>query len=407
MTTALRALGLVAAAFVVSSCSLFQGDEEKELEPTKLIDFETKVDVKRLWSTKIGDGAEFLLVALQPASDGNRVFAASRNGNVVALDPDTGKAVWRTELEMDLSAGPGVGEGLIVVGAADGMLIALDADSGAELWRVNVTGETLARPVIKDGTVITLTIDNRLRAMSAFDGTERWTIEQATPALTMRGSASPVLAGTSVIAGFDNGRLVAVNIATGKTEWEAMLSPPTGRSDLERLSDVDGLISVVGQDVYASGYQGSLVALASESGQVLWTREVSSFKGVSADWNNIYTVDDEGVVIALTRRTGDESWRQNALIRREPTVPVAFQTTVVVGDLDGYLHFFSNFDGDPVARVRAGSTAVSIEPVVVADRLFVQGDDGKVSAYVIQQPKRPDNAPDISDNAPDVSDEDT
>ena len=164
---------------------------------------------------------------MQPASDGNRVFAASRNGNVVALDPDTGKAVWRTELEMDLSAGPGVGEGLIVVGAADGMLIALDAYSGAELWRVNVTGETLARPVIKDGTVITLTIDNRLRAMSAFDGTERWTIEQATPALTMRGSASPVLAGTSVIAGFDNGRLVAVNIATGKTEWEAMLSPPT------------------------------------------------------------------------------------------------------------------------------------------------------------------------------------
>jgi outer membrane protein assembly factor BamB len=130
---------------------------------------------------------------------------------------------------------------------------------------------------------------------------------------------------------------------------------------------------------------------------MLWTREVSSFEGVSADWNNLYTVDEEGVVIALTRRTGDESWRQNALIRREPTVPIAFQTTVVVGDLEGYLHFFSNFDGDPVARVRAGSKAVSIEPVVVADRLFVQGDDGKVSAYVIQQPKRPTEAPDISD----------
>jgi outer membrane protein assembly factor BamB len=277
------------------------------------------------------------------------------------------------------------------------MLIALDADSGAELWRANLTGESLAQPVIKDGTVVTMTIDNRLRAVSAFDGAERWTVEQATPTLTMRGSASPVLVGTSVVAGFDNGRLVAVNIATGNTEWEAMLSPPTGRSDLERLSDVDGLISVVGQDIYASGYHGSLVALASESGQRLWTREVSSYEGVSADWNNLYTVDEEGVVIALTRRTGDESWRQNSLVRREPTVPIAFQTTVVVGDLDGYLHFFSNFDGNPVARVRAGSKAVSIEPVVVADRLFVQGDDGSVSAYVIQQPKRPDDAPDISD----------
>ena len=395
MITALRTFALVAVVFILSACA---SDEEKELEPTKLVDIETKVDVKRLWSAKIGASAEFLLVALQPASDGNRLYAASRNGNVVALDPDTGKAVWRTELDMDLSSGPGVGDGLIVVGAADGMLIALDADSGAELWRANVTGETLARPIIKDGVVITMSIDNRLHAVSAFDGAERWTIEQPTPNLTMRGSASPVLVGTSVVAGFDNGRLVAVNIATGNTEWEAMLSPPTGRSDLERLSDVDGVISVVGQDIYASGYQGSLVALASESGQVLWAREVSSFEGVSADWNNLYTVDEEGVVIALTRRTGDESWRQNSLVRREPTVPIPFQTTVVVGDLEGYLHFFSNFDGDPVARVRAGSKAISIEPVVVADRLIVQGDDGSVSAYVIRQPKRPDNAPDISDD---------
>jgi outer membrane protein assembly factor BamB len=393
--SALRTFALVAVVFILSACA---SDEEKELEPTKLVDIETKVDVKRLWSAKIGASAEFLLVALQPASDGNRLYAASRNGNVVALDPDTGKAVWRTELDMDLSSGPGVGDGLIVVGAADGMLIALDADSGAELWRANVTGETLARPIIKDGVVITMSIDNRLHAVSAFDGAERWTVEQPTPNLTMRGSASPVLVGTSVVAGFDNGRLVAVNIATGNTEWEAMLSPPTGRSDLERLSDVDGVISVVGQDIYASGYQGSLVALASESGQVLWAREVSSFEGVSADWNNLYTVDEEGVVIALTRRTGDESWRQNSLVRREPTVPIPFQTTVVVGDLEGYLHFFSNFDGDPVARVRAGSKAISIEPVVVADRLIVQGDDGSVSAYVIRQPKRPDNAPDISDD---------
>ncbi len=398
MSTTTRTLGLIAAAFLLSACGLFKDDDEKELEPTKLIDFETKVKVRKVWSTKIGGGAEFLRVALQPASDGNRIYAASRDGNVVALDAESGKSVWRTELDMDLSAGPGVGEDLVVVGAADGYLVALDADSGAEMWRTNVTGETLARPVIKDDLVVIITIDNRLRALSAFDGAERWITEQATPALTMRGSAPPVLIGTSVVAGFDNGRLISVNLASGNTEWEAVLSPPTGRSDLERLADIDGVISVVGQDIYAVGYQGSLAAIASESGQMLWTREISSYAGVSADWNNLYTVDEEGVVIALTRRTGDETWRQNALIRREPTVPVAYQTTVVVGDLDGYLHFFSNFDGDPVARVRAGSKAVSIEPVVVSNRLIVQGDDGSVTAFIIQQPERPGNAPAVSDD---------
>jgi outer membrane protein assembly factor BamB len=392
-----RNLPLVLAALALAACGMFGDDDEEELEPVKLVDIETKVKVRRLWSTKVGDGAEYLRVALQPAGDGNRIYAASRDGNVVALDPASGKTVWRVSLDTRLSAGPGVGEGLVVVGAADGYLITMDAASGEELWRANLKGETLAKPAIKDDTVMVLTIDNRLRALSAFDGSSRWILEQSTPDLTMRGSAPPVTVGTLVIAGFDNGRLVAASIESGDRAWESMLSPPSGRSDLERLSDIDGLISVVGQDLYASGYQGSLAAIAAESGQVLWSREVSSYEGVSADWNNLYTVDDEGVVIALVRRNGDESWRQNSLLRREPTVPVSYLTTVVVGDLEGYLHFFSNFDGDPVARVRAGSKAISVEPVVVGDRLFVQGDDGSVSAYVIQQPASPGNMPPIAD----------
>lgn len=384
-------------AACLSACGMFSSDEDAELEPVELVDIETKVDVRRVWSSRIGGGAEFLRVALQPAGDGSRVYAASRDGNVVALDPESGKTIWRTELDMSLSAGPGVGEGLVVVGAASGYLVALEAESGTEVWRTNLSGETLARPAIRGDTVVAMTIDNRLRGVSAFDGSERWLIEQSTPALTMRGSASPVIVGSTVVAGFDNGRIVAVDIETGDTEWEAMLAPPSGRSDLERLSDVDGVISVVGQDIYAAGYQGTLASIAAESGQLMWAREVSTYEGVSADWNNLYTVDEEGVVIALTRRTGDETWRQNSLLRREPTVPVAYQATVVVGDLEGYLHFFSNFDGDPVARVRAGSKAVSVEPVVLGDKLVVQGDDGSVSAYRIRQPERPGNAPDIAD----------
>ena len=396
MSPVLRTFAIVAAALAVSSCSWFGGDDD-ELKPIELVKIEPKIEVDKLWSVKLGDGAEYLRLALQPASDGNRVFAASRDGNVLAVDPVSGKAIWRTELETDLSAGPGVGDGIVVVTAANGYLVALDADSGDEMWRTNIAGESLARPLIEDGLVVALTIDNRLRAVSAFDGTERWIVEKSTPSLTMRGSAAPVLAGNTVVAGFDNGRLVAVDLAEGDELWDKMISPPAGRSDLERLADIDGQISVVGQDIYASGYHGAIAAIAVESGQMLWAREVSSFEGVSADWNNLYTVDEEGVVIALTRRTGDESWRNTTLIRREPTVPVPYQTTVVVGDLDGYVHFFSNFDGDPVARVRPGSSAVSVGPIVVGERLLVQGDDGKLTAYAIEQPEVPADAPPVTD----------
>ncbi len=398
MTALGRNLLALSAVLLLSACSLF-GDDDEELEPAELIEFETKVPVKRLWSTKIGADAEFLRVALRPMGDGNRVYAASVNGNVVALDPDNGKQVWRNKLDIDLSSGPGVGENLVVVVAADGYVVALAADDGAERWRAYISGESLATPLVYEEYVVVQTVDNKLTALSAFDGAERWSVEQSTPALTMRGSTSPMQVGQAVVTGFDNGRVMAINMSTGDLQWDSMLAPPSGRSDLDRLSDIDGDIAVVGQDIYASGYQGRIASLAGESGQVLWMREVSTYEGVSADWNNVYSTLDNGELIALNRRTGTELWRQNALLRREPTVPVSFRTTVVVGDLEGYLHFFSNVDGEPVARVRAGKSAIVSTPLVMADRLFVQSDDGRLTAWYIVEPKRDErSAPDIAES---------
>lgn len=393
MKLAVRYSALIVAALAVSACSK---DDEIKLEPAKLVDIQTTIDIKKLWSAKLGENAEFLRVNLQPAGDGNRIYAASRDGNVSAFHPETGKRDWQTELGTELSAGPGVGEGLVAVGTADGLIIVLEANTGMERWRENLKGETLSAPVMSGDLVIVATIDSRLHALRALDGKELWVVEQSTPLLTMRGSATPVISGNRVIAGFDNGRLLAVDLDTGNIVWDAMLVPPSGRSDLERLSDVDGRISVVGQDVYASGYQGRVAALAAESGQVLWAREISSYVGVAADWSNVYTTNDDGEIVAMFRRNGTESWRQDSLLRREPTLPVAFHTTVAVGDLEGYLHFFSVIDGVPVARLRMGKQAISSSPVVVADRLYVQSDSGDIAAYAVQEPKRQRNAPDIA-----------
>ncbi len=397
MTHIGRYLLALSAAVLLAGCGLF-GDDDEELEPAELIDFETKVPVKRLWKTKIGGDAEFLRVALRPMGDGNRIYAASVDGNVVALDPDKGRQVWRTKLGIGLASGPGVGEGLVVVVAADGFVIALSAEDGTERWRVYISGESLATPLVHEEWVVVQTVDNKLLALSIFDGTQRWSLEQTTPTLTMRGSTSPQNVGQNVVTGFDNGRVMAINLETGDIEWDSMLAPPSGRSDLDRLSDIDGDIAVVGQDLYASGYQGRIASLAAESGQVLWARELSSYEGVTADWNNVYSTLQNGELVALNRRSGTELWRQNALLRREPTVPVSFRMTVVVGDLEGYLHFFSNVDGEPAARVRAGSSAIVGTPLVMAGRLFVQSDDGSVSAWYIVEPKPdPRRAPDIAD----------
>lgn len=393
-----RTIILAGASVCIAACGLF-GDDDEELKPAELIDFDTKIKIKRLWSAKLGDDAEFLRLALQPMGDGNRIYAASHDGNVSAFDPESGKRLWRTELDLELSAGPGVGGGMVVVIAANGVVVALDASNGSVRWQAEIGGESLARPAINADTVVIQTVDNRLRALESFDGSERWVILQSMPRLTMRGSASPLIVGSVVVAGFDNGRLVAVNIETGSVAWDTLLAPASGRSDLERLSDIDGALAVVGQDIYAAGYQGRLAAVAAESGQMLWAAEISSYEGVSADWTSLYTVQENGAVIAVSRRNGAETWRQDALLRREPTLPVPFNTTVVAGDFEGYLHFFSNVDGTPVARVKLGGAAISSDPVVVADRLYVQSDAGTLAAYVVVQPEPRRRAPDIAESA--------
>ena len=397
MSNAFRIISLIAVTSLLTACGLF-GDKEDELEPMELVKIDPSIKIKKIWSAKLGGDAEFLRVALRPVGDGSRIYAASHDGKVSAFDPESGKRVWETELDIELSAGPGVGEGHVVVAAKDGFVVALDASSGEEKWRADVSGESLARPLIKGESVVVQTIDNRVEALSLFDGRSRWTVVQSAPVLTMRGSASPVAVGTSVIAGFDSGRVVAMDLDTGTIVWESLISPPQGRSDLDRLSDIDGAIAVVAQDIYVAGYQGRLASLASESGQVLWNREISSFEGVAADWNSVYTVRDDGEVIAMTRRSGAETWRNASLLRREPTLPVPFNTTVVVGDLEGYVHFFSNIDGEPVARVQLGSKGISNEPLVIANRLYVQSDGGDLAAYVVVDDRPQRTQPDIAED---------
>lgn len=395
MNKAWRIVGLISAASLLASCGIF-GGKDKELEPKALVDIQQTLKIKRLWSSKVGGNAEFLRIALRPVGDGSRIYAAGYDGVVSAFDPQNGKQIWRTKIGMPLSAGPGVGESRVVVVSKDGHAICLDAASGVEQWRVELDGESLARPLISDESVVLQTIDNRMRALSIYDGQELWALEQSTPALTMRGSADPVLVGSTVIGGFDNGRLVAASLSSGDVVWESMLSPPKGRSDLDRLSDIDGSIEVVGQDVYAAGYQGRLAAVASESGQVLWSRQISSYEGVAADWNSVYTATADGEIVALSRRDGTESWRNSDLLRREPTLPTPFHTTVAVGDLEGYVHFFSNLNGTAVARIRLGNSAITAAPVVVANRLYVQSDSGSIAAYEVVEVRPKRQAPDVA-----------
>ena len=371
-----------ALALVVLLASLVACDKDKNVDPpAELVDIEPTVAVQRVWSTGIGGGGEKLRLALGLAEADGTVFAAARSGRVRAIDAATGRTRWQTDTKLELSAGPGAGEGLVVVGTNGGQLVALDAATGQQRWTVQMSGEVLAAPLVAGDRVVVRTVDGRLRALAVSDGTEAWMVEDQVPRLSLRGTSPPVRAGDSVIGGFDSGRVFAVSLANGETLWQAQVSTPRGRSELERLADVDAAVRVSGGDVYAVGYQGRIAMMALDSGQIWWARDVSSYRGLDLDGDQLYVSTSDGDVVAMRRRDGSVVWQQEGLKRRGLGTPAIHAGTVVVGDFAGYLHWLDRDSGRFVARERPGRTRISAAPLVVGDRVVVIDDGGGITAY--------------------------
>lgn len=375
--------GVLAAAVLLGGCSLFGRDKSTAEPPAELVDFEPTIEIRRLWNARLGGSSEAMRLALRPSSDGMLVYAGSRDGEVRALDAETGRDVWSVDTRLPLTAGPAYGAGLLAFGTLNGELLLLDAATGEERWRRPVGSEVLAPPAVSANVIALRTVDGRLRGFSTRDGTELWTVEQSIPALTLRGHTSPHIAGQFVVTGFNNGRIGTYQLATGDPVWELPLAAPTGRNELDRLVDISSNLQVVGNDVFAVGYQGRAVSVDLNTGLPLWERELSSFAGLDVDLTRVYVTTDVGAVVALSRRTGTPEWTQEALRLRDLTAPVRFGGAVVVGDLEGYLHWLGLDNGEFLARERAASARVTSAPIVVGDRLVVQTDDGRVSAFAV------------------------
>jgi outer membrane protein assembly factor BamB len=372
-----RTLALLAAVAALAAC-----DKDTAADPpAELVDVKQTLPVERLWSTSVGGGGEKLRLALGLAAGDEVLYAASRKGRVRALDAATGRARWEADTKADLAAGPSFGEGLVVVGTSSGTVIALEATDGKERWRAQLSGEVLAAPLVAGDRVIVRTVDGRLLALNAADGSEAWMVEELVPRLSLRGTSPPARAGDAVIGGFDSGRVMAVSIPTGDILWQAQVSTPRGRSELERLADIDAAVRVAGDEVYAVGYQGRIAMIARDSGQIWWTRDLSSYRDVGMDDDQLYVATSDGDVVALRRRDGGEVWQQTGLKRRGLGAPVVHGGAVVVGDFDGYLHWMDRDTGRFVARARPGSKRFATTPVVIGDRLFVIDDAGEIAAF--------------------------
>ena len=363
---------------ILQGCALFGGDDEDVLLPTELVEFEAIIEVDEKWDVSIGKGHEGLGLALKPTTDGEQVYAASFNGNVVALETNRGKKVWKTNFDLSFTSGPTFKDGILVLGTNNGELIALDALTGGVLWTTTVSSEILAPVAIKDDKIFVRTVDGSLTALSKEDGTQQWLVNHKVPRLSLRGTSAPVNFANAVLCGFDDGKVSAYDVTNGTLLWETMLTPPSGKTEIEKVMDIDAPMVVLGNELYAGSYQGVLAAMAVESGDIIWVTEASIYAGIAADENAVFVSETDGTIMALSRFTGREIWKKENLLYRSPTAPVIMDDSIVIGDLEGYLHWLDKATGETQERISISKSKISNAPLVLNNSIYVLTDSGNL-----------------------------
>ncbi|OGU20867.1 MAG: outer membrane protein assembly factor BamB [Hydrogenophilales bacterium RIFOXYD1_FULL_62_11] len=372
----LLAVSLVLALSGCSTVGDWFGMGPAKAKPSPLVEFTASARLTEAWKADSGESNGYLF---SPQADGDAVYAAGKD-RVVSIGVSSGRTNWKFGADGKLSAGAGVGQGLVLAGGSKGELLALDQATGQQRWKVTLSSEVAGQIRVQADTVIVRTGDGRVQGLAVADGSRKWLYTRTLPVLSLRGSGGMVVRDDVLYAGFPGGKLVALNATNGAQLWEATVALPRGATELERVADVMGNPVVDQRQVCAVAYQGRVACFDRTSGAPLWARETSSNSGLAMDERNIYVSDDKDTVTAYDKASGRAGWKQDKLARRQITAPLALGAWVVVADSEGYVHVLSAEDGGFIARTKVDGRVRTV-PVDIGPGFAVQTSKGSVVAF--------------------------
>jgi len=370
-----KSLAALAVLALLASCS-----SSPVQKPAELVPITPTAVLKVLWQGSVNSAGNNVYY---PEASGNVVYAVGEDGGVIGFDMASGKTVASFEAGQRVSGGVGIGNGLVLLGTPKGEVLAFDRD-GKPLWKTQLSSEILAPPQAQDGTVVVRSGDNRIFGLDAVNGKQKWLYQRSTPSLSVRTNAGLVIQRGGVFVGFPGGRLIALSLGNGNIGWEGVVAMPRGTTELERVTDITSLPVIDGKQACAAAFQGRVACFEVARGTLLWARDVSSVTGIGADARYLYVTDDKNAVLALDRASGASIWRQDKLVGRNVSAPLALGRHVVVGDVEGYVHVLSREDGSFAARIATDGSAIGAPPLALDAKSFlVQTRDGGVFAITV------------------------
>lgn len=369
-TAAKTIVSLALVGFVMGCAS----SGPAKLKPLPLAPSADLQGVRLAWSTKVG----VVNFPLDVQVNGDSVTLASSDGVLVSLNARTGSESWRTSLGTPLAAGVGSDGRFTSVMTRDNELVTLDA--GREIWRKTLAAQAFTAPFVAGGRVFVLTADRTVTAFDLQSGRKLWTQQRAGESLVLRQSGVLLAVNDTLVVGL-SGRLVGMNPLTGVPRWESPIASPRGTNDIERLVDLVGTASRVGDVVCARAFQTALGCVDAARGTLLWTQPANGSVGISGDTEFVFGVESDGRVIAWQRAGGERQWVIETLRNRSLTAPLVVGRSVVVGDDAGLVHLLSRADGSAVTRLTTDGSAIVATPVLAGETLVVVTRTGGVFGF--------------------------
>ena len=353
----------------------FWGEEEEIAQPAVLKSFNQKIKIRTLWKKSLGSGDGYGINI--PVISGDSIYLASSEGSISSFSLETGKNNWSKSTDDYISGSTGFGYKTIFYGTLDGQVVALEEKNGSEIWRVQLSSEVLAPPVTDGALVVVQTADGKISALDLKNGELKWVFISKVPRLSLRGTSTPLLSRGVVFAGFANGKAAMISSESGSPRWELPIIINEGKSELERIVDIDGKAILDGNMYVVASYQGNIASINISSGRPIWKEKFSTIRDLAKARSTIVGVNNESIVIGFGQSTGVTLWKQEGLKLRKLSSPVNLRGRIAVGDFEGFIHFLEAKSGSFIGRVKISNKPID-EIVTFSNKLLVRDKSGRL-----------------------------
>jgi len=382
----LNKIFIALSIFVLSSCSSlsslkFWGDDEEEEGPEELYSIQDNRTLEREWS--VSNNNELTYGRLIPVIYEGKVFYINSAGYLSSVDFDSGEILWSKNTQDVVSSGLDVNFKTISYGTLDGSIVALDFQDGSELWRSAISSESLSPPANSGSHVIIQTVDGRIAGYDLKSGKQEWFHQTVLPTLTLRGTSRPIIDQGFIFTGFASGKIAMIYPDSGAIRLELPITLNEGKSELERIIDIDGRSIIVNDLLIAASYQGNITAINLRDGRPAWQEELSSFKDLTSNGNRVVAVDEKSILKAFGTATGAIIWDQKDLKLRKLTSPASISNLIAVGDYDGYVHLLNAQSGNFEGREKVSRNPIT-EIISNGNSLLIVDAAGRVQKFSVE-----------------------